>query len=40
MDHHYVCYASLNVSAILAILSETTVDIIGRHLKVYFFKVQ
>jgi len=40
MDHPYVCYVSQHVSAFLAILSETTLDIIGRHLKVYFFKVQ
>jgi hypothetical protein len=40
MDHPYVCYVSQHVSASLAILSETTLDIIGRHLKVYFFEVQ
>jgi len=32
--------ASLHVSVFLAILSENTLDIIGRHLNVYFFRVQ
>ena len=40
MDYPYVCYVSQHFSAFLAILSETTLDIIGRHLKVYFFKIQ
>jgi hypothetical protein len=38
MDHPYVCYVSLHVSAFLAILSETTFDIIERYMKVYFLK--
>jgi hypothetical protein len=37
MDHSYVCYVSQHVSALLAVLSETTLDIIGRHVEVYFF---